>query len=189
MEQDKRKPSEFRVEKAMPDDAPDINKVSRLAWQQTYPNEELGITREDIVLRTEGIGGELIDEKVEQWRRTIESSGENHEVFVARVNDQVVGFVSPKIARNGERRIAAIYVSPDAQGSGYGAALLISALEWHGNESDIYLHVVAYNQQAIDFYERFGFMQTGQAVDDRISRANGLPEFPLIEMVLQVSKD
>lgn len=189
MERKKNKHPELRVEKATSDDASGIGEVSRRAWQETYPNGELGITRDDIILRTEGVNGELLGRKIEQWRETIESSGKGHEVLVARVDDRVVGFVAPRITKNGEHRIAAIYVSPDAQGNGYGAALLLSALEWHGNESDIYLHVVAYNQRAIDFYERFGFAQTGQTIEDRISRASGLPEFPLIEMVLRVPYD
>jgi RimJ/RimL family protein N-acetyltransferase len=183
----KRERSTFKIEKAESADAVAINEVSRRAWQTTYPNEEFGITTEDIQRRTEGADGTLIEHKIEQWRNVIESSGENHEIFVAHSDNEVVGFVSPRIVKNGERRIAAIYVSPDAQGSGYGAALLLSALEWHGSESDIYLHVVAYNQQAIDFYERFGFIQTGRSIEDRLSQVNGFAELPIIEMLLKSS--
>jgi RimJ/RimL family protein N-acetyltransferase len=179
----------FRIEKAEAIDATAINEVSRQAWLATYPNDALSITTEDIRNRVEGSNGELIEHKIEQWRRIIESSGKTHEVFVARVDDEVVGFVSPRIVRNGERRIAAIYTSPESQGNGYGAALLLSALEWHGSESDIYLHAVAYNQQAIDFYERFGFVQTGQTVEDRLSKTRGLSELPLVEMILQLTDD
>lgn len=180
---------EVKIEKAEPTDAADISRVSRKTWQATYPNEELGITVEDIRERTEGKDGELIEQKIEQWRNTIESSGENHDVFVARVDDEIVGFINPKIGKNGKRRLGAIYVSPEAQGSGYGAALLLTALEWHGGESDIYLHVTAYNQSAIEFYERFGFMQTGRQVEDRLSKSNGFPELPLIEMVLPLESE
>lgn len=181
--------SEVKIEKAEPSDAADISRVSRKTWQATYPNEELGITVEDIRERTEGKDGELIEKKIEQWRNTIESSGENHDVFVARVDDEVVGFINPKIGKNGKRRLGAIYVSPEAQGNGYGAALLLTALEWHGGESDIYLHVTAYNQSAIEFYERFGFLQTGRQVEDRLSKTNGFPELPLIEMVLPLESN
>lgn len=180
---------DFKIEKAESTDAADISRVSRKTWQATYPNEELGITIEDIRERTEGRDGELIEQKIEQWRNTIESSGENHDVFVARVNDEIVGFINPKIGKNGKRRLGAIYVSPEAQGNGYGAALLLTALEWHGGESDIYLHVTAYNQSAIEFYERFGFIQTGRQVEDRLSKSNGFPELPLIEMVLPLNSN
>lgn len=168
-----RSSSAFRIEKAEPVNAVAINEVSRQAWQATYPNEELGISPADILLRTDGPDGELIERKIEQWREAIESSGESHEVFVGKVDEEVVGFVNPRVIKNGERRIAAIYVSPDAQGNGYGAALLLSALEWHGGESEIYLHVVAYNEHAIGFYERFGFVQTGRTIEDRLSKSRG----------------
>lgn len=180
---------DFKIEKAEPTDAADISRVSRKTWQATYPNEELGITVEDIRERTDGRDGELVDQKIELWRNTIESSGENHEVFVARVGDEVVGFINPKIGKNGKRRLGAIYVSPEAQGNGYGAALLLTALEWHGGESDIYLQVTAYNQSAIEFYERFGFKRTGRQVEDRLSKSNGFPELPLIEMVLPLESN
>lgn len=100
-----------------------------------------------------------------------------------------LAFISPRIGKNERRRLGAIYVSPEAQGNGYGAALLFSALEWYGSESDVYLYVIVYNQHAINFYERFGFAQTGQNVRDRLSIAQGFPELPLIEMVLKRAND
>jgi len=189
MENNRHNHNAFKIEKAAPTDAPAIAEVSRQALQATYPNEEYGVTADDIRERTEGVDGVLIEQKIEEWRAMIESSGESHEVFVARVDNEVVGFISPRIGKNERRRLGAIYVSPEAQGNGYGAALLLSALEWHDSNSDIYLHVVVYNQHAINFYERFGFAQTGQSVRDRISIAQGFPELPLIEMVLKRAND
>lgn len=175
------------VEPARPEDAAEVFGVQRRTWLDTYPNEEAGITYEDIRLRLEGENGELVPQKVERWKQGIESTGEKRATFVVRDNDKIVGFVAPGIM-NGQRRIGAIYVLPEAQSQGIGGKLLKKSLEWHGRSEDIFLHVASYNQGAIDFYERHGFEQTNTEIVDEAALQHGNTPIPEIEMVLRAKE-
>ncbi len=176
------------VQPAKPEDAEGIFDVQRLTWIATYPNAEAGITEEDIRVRVEGEHGELIPQKIERWRSGIEATGNERATFVVRDNDKVVGFVAPGI-RDGQRRIGAIYVLPETQGKGVGGKLLQKALEWHGRDEDIFLHVATYNHNAIDFYKKNGFEETGNEIKDEVAQLDNGKEIPEIEMVLKAKLD
>lgn len=100
----------------------------------------------------------------------------------------VVGFVAPGIM-DGQRRIGAIYVLPGMQGRGIGSKLLEKAINWHGRNEDIFLHVASYNSNAIDFYKRNGFTETDRDIIDETANQSGDKEIPEIEMVLPAKLD
>lgn len=171
------------IEQAVPADAEAVCNVLRQTWLDTYPNEEAGITREDIQRRVEGEHGERIPQNIERWRDRIETKDGTTAVYVARAGDKIIGMTAPGII-NDQRRIGAIYVLPEAQGKGVGSQLMQKALTWHGSKEDIFLAVASYNQNAIDFYKRFGFVPTGKPIEDEGDVFNG-KQIPEIEMVLK----
>lgn len=178
----------LEVEPAKPEDAAEVFDVQRRTWLDTYPNEAAGVTYEDLKARLEGENGELIPQKVERWKEGIESTGGKRATFVVRDNGgKIVGFVAPGIM-GGQRRIGAIYVLPEAQGKGVGGKLLQKSIEWHGRNEDIFLHVASYNQNAIDFYKKYGFEQTDAEIVDEKALENGHAPIPEIEMVLRAEK-
>ncbi|MEI8338902.1 MAG: GNAT family N-acetyltransferase [bacterium] len=170
------------IESAKPEDAEGIYDVQRFTWQDTYVNGELGITPEAVRLRTEGENGELISKKIERWRDTIINN--SRDVYVARSGDKVVGFVAPFYDEENEQyRIGALYVLPEAQGIGAGRALIQKAIEQLGPENDIYLHVASFNDNAIDFYSKSGFVKTGHNItSDPITFSGGV-KLPELEMI------
>jgi ribosomal protein S18 acetylase RimI-like enzyme len=171
------------IERALPEDAEAVSELLHVTWMATYPNAEAGITEEDIRLRTEGEKGERIPQNIQNWRENIESNDGSRAVFVARQDSQVVGMSASGIsASNGKRRLYALYVLPETQGKGVGSKLMEKALDWLGEEQDIYLAVASYNQNAIGFYKRFGFESAGTPIVDE-GNVYGTTRIPEIEMV------
>jgi RimJ/RimL family protein N-acetyltransferase len=85
--------------------------------------------------------------------------------------------VEPAVAADAEevRRIQA------AQGQRTGSALMRAGLRFHGDRRDVYCHVAEYNDGAIRFYQRFGFVLTGRRFDG----TDGPPgaQIPELEML------
>ena len=171
------------VERAVPGDAEAIMTIKREAWLAAYPNKEFGVTVEDIQKK---FPQDSMPAAIENWQRGIASEKENGDrvTFVARVDGKVVGFTAP-CSEDGQRRIGAMYISPDAQGKGVGSQLLRKAVQWHGLEQDIYLHVVRYNHNAIRFYEHFGFRKTGKEMPEEFDEQQSIRLLPEIEMALK----
>lgn len=173
------------IDRATVDDVEAIIEIKRQGWLTSYPNEALGITTEDIRRRVEGEHGEVIAEAIQRWREGVATEDSaSRATFVARVDGGVAGFVAPRML-DGKRRVGALYVSPEVQGQGVGGKLLEKAIEWHGRDEDIYLHVVSYNHRAIDFYKRHSFEVTDTVVSDERAEQNGFKPLPEIEMVLK----
>lgn len=176
------------VEPARPDDATAITDVQRQAWLDAYPSPEQGITREEIRLRVEDNQGQPHPENTRKWERSIKLTGTTRATFVARSQGQVVGFIVPKIKKNGQRRIMALYVLPQHQGKGIGWQLMTKALAWHGAEETVYLDVVIYNHRAIEFYRSFGFIETGKHIADGVAEQRGFRPIPRLEMARKPSQ-
>jgi ribosomal protein S18 acetylase RimI-like enzyme len=137
------------VRDATPEDIEGILRVQKETWLATYPNEAHGITLEDIKNRDWDN-----PEKVERWKQSLQNS-EIH-VWVAEDSGAIVGFCNGN-KTDGEHRLRAIYVLPEAQGKGIGSRLAEQCFAWLGNEKEILVDVVSYNEQAISFYKKLGF--------------------------------
>lgn len=123
--------------------------------QDTYKNEELGITREKLSERFER---RTPDEREERLRERIAS--DNNQAYVATdESDKIIGMVAPRIEEDGARRLGALYIKTEWHGSGLANELMQKAIDWHGSNNDIELHVVAYNERAKAFYRKWGFQE------------------------------
>lgn len=170
------------IEPALPEDAEAICDIRDRARIKTYPNAELGITPEDVRINAQGLNGEFVPRRVAHLKnRLAVANRPDGSTYVAKVGGKVVGFVDPSI-EDGKRRIGALYVDPDFQNMGIGSMLIKQALAWHGN-NDIYLEVVAYNQNAINFYKNFGFSMTDTVVQEEPGRPAYMKSIPAFEMV------
>jgi ribosomal protein S18 acetylase RimI-like enzyme len=175
------------IERAAPADAAIICDIRDRAWLETYPNAELGITIDDVRLMAQGPNGRYVPKRIAYLKQQLAKDDPNQATFVAKVDGKVVGFIDPRIDEHGQKSIGAIYVAPEAQHQGAGGKLLQQVLDWYGRDQDIYLEVVSYNQNAIDFYLRFGFQPTGTIVPEEEGRPDYLKSLPQIEMVLKAT--
>jgi ribosomal protein S18 acetylase RimI-like enzyme len=164
-------------------DVKDILKIKHETWLDTYPNAELGITVEDIQDRLDK--SEAVRSGEEIWAEAINSEdGVSRVTYVAKLDNQIVGFVVPCIINN-KNFIRTINVEPSMQGQGIGSLLMQKALNWFAKDKDIYLNVASYNDKAINFYKKFGFKLTG----NNIEAENSLNNLPESEMILKVTQD
>lgn len=173
------------IEPARPDDAAAICDVRDRAWLEAYPSKAHGITREDILLNAQGPDGVFVPRRITYWKEQFTHGREGAlGTIVARQDGKVVGYADPQVDERGRRRIGAMYVVPESQGLGIGRQLMQQALEALGRDQDIYLEVVAYNQNAINFYQHFGFVMTGNPVPEDPDRPDYLKTLPQVEMML-----
>ena len=74
---------------------------------------------------------------------------------------EVKAFVGLEIENTQAKGLQTLFLDPSKKKQGAGGAVFRKGLEWLGDERPISLEVVAYNDDAIAFYEHFGFESTG----------------------------
>lgn len=137
------------VRAATADDVEAIKRVARRSWESDYP---------DILTR------ETVEAGVEDWyapdNLTAALSRGRTSLLVAERGGSVVGFVhAVRQAATDVGFVLRLYVDPDHQREGVGAALLeavIEALRVDGLER-IDAAVLSANEHGRSFYESFGF--------------------------------
>lgn len=79
-------------------------------------------------------------------------------IFAARENSELVGYCIAS-SNNGTGEIDSLYIKPQFRGASLGRLLTESAMLWLSglNCSQISVAVVDGNEEAIPFYEQFGF--------------------------------
>lgn len=161
------------IEDARPGDSKGITAVQRAGWLATYPDPSVGLFYDDIA----GIAFDS-PEKLASYERSIDMQDDCKRVWVARAGDQIVGYVIAE-KRDDAFELRAIYVLPDYHGQGVGKKLMQTAFDWFGNERDISVWAFSHNRRAIAFYEKLGFVKTGNTASlDVLGKA-----IPDLEMV------
>jgi GNAT superfamily N-acetyltransferase len=138
------------IRRARPEDAAAVADVHVRTWQSAYER----------VFGAERLAAIDVDSRRRFAERGIERGG----VWVAEDDGHVVGFVSIGDSRQGpdEGELYAIYVLPDAWGTGAGAGLMAAAVEaLRSAYPTSILWVLDDNPRARRFYEREGWELDG----------------------------
>jgi len=138
-----------------PEDAEKINEVVKKSWYDTYVNERVGITKEDIDL----MYSESEEGQIEMFRDRATHQRSDDLSLVAKNEESVVGFIRLKI-NIGEIELLSTYVHPQYSGKGIGMSLWAEALKLLPKDRSITTRVATYTR-AKDFYEKIGFVDMG----------------------------
>ena len=162
---------EIAVRPAGPDDAATIARLHVDSWRATYR----GIV-DDAYL-------DALDVRARSavWDERLADPAPAMRTLVAETDGRVVGFATTGPSRDDDAaprtaEVQAIYVTPDAWGTGAGRALMNAAIDVLGGAYDrVTLWVLQDNTSARRFYERAGFTADGATTTARIGDAD-LPE-------------
>lgn len=146
------------VRPARRDDAAAIADIHVETWQAAYEH----------VFGAERLAG--IGDRRAQWDERLAEARPGSQTFVAEDAGRVRGFVSVGDSRDepGKGELYAIYVLPEAWGSGAGPALMSTALEELRGYSSATLWVLEDNPRARRFYEREGWILDGGRREEEI---------------------
>ena len=147
----------FHVRPARPEDAHGIAEVHVTTWRATYPG----------VMPQKLLDDLRVEERARTWAEWI--ADPRTATFVAEQDGAIVGFVNAggSFTVEGVGEVYSIYVTPDAQGTGAGRALMDAAVEvLRKRWDDAILWVATENPRARRFYERYGWFADGERIDE-----------------------
>lgn len=149
---------EIKILDAVPEDSLGITNVFYKSWLATYPNAEKGITIEDI---EHSYKDDFSEEKISELKELIRNLPNNKKRLVAKKGDLIVG--SCTVIRNeNNNNLRTLYVLPEFQNKGIGKRLWEKAMEFFDPKNDTFVQVADYTENAINFYKKLGFVDTGK---------------------------
>ena len=169
----------YQIVEADVDDISGIFSVQKETWLDTYPNEQFGIRRNDVLEKDFDS-----QERFDKWRSSFENPDDFFKTWVVKdIEGKVIGFCIAEQGKIG--RIRAIYILPSCQKRGLGKDLMETALSWLG-DCDVVLSVASYNLSAISFYEKFGFRLVRDMRPDESCILPSGKIIPELEMIRRV---
>jgi GNAT superfamily N-acetyltransferase len=149
-------PSPAPIRPLRPDEADRLAALARAIWLHHYPAI---------------IGPEQIDYMLAQrYTPTLirnQLANPDHGWWVAEQDEILIGFAHT-VLLNGQCKLDKLYIHPDYQRHGLGAALLAQAREWalKAGKTRLTLQVNRHNSLALSAYRKYGFVITEARVFD-----------------------
>jgi len=148
--------------------------IQKQTWLETYPNQEHNITKADVLLKDFDS-----QEKLEKWQKVIKENGSGDFYFcIAKDGDKIIGYCQTAKGQD-YNELKMLYILPEYQRRGVGKKLSDKAINWLGQEKEIILEVASYNQKAINFYEKYGFVKIGAGKSVEFPNGKKIPTIRL----------
>jgi len=161
------------IRSAQNEDVSRIVDIQQESWRMTYPNASLGVTLEHITNLP-------WQQKHMEWQHMIRAR--DYDVFVAELDSVIVGFGA--LERGRKSQVHSLYISAESQRQRLGSKLLGRMLQ---GVDDVWLHVAAYNQTAITFYQRHGFVPSGARGSYSLGGGRRIPTLQLRRQLREVA--
>ena len=169
------------ITSATSDDALGIQEVFYKTWLDTYPNNEAGITVEDI---EDMFKNAFTEETIQKRKEQIRNPKDGVIMLIAKDGSKVVG-LCVLVKREDKNQLQAIYVLPEYQGKRIGSLFWEEAIKIFGLSKDIIVEVATFNDKAISFYKKLGFKDTGKRFSNEKFRMKSGSIIPEMEMILK----
>lgn len=171
----------IEIDTPHPEDALGAQMVFYHTWLDTYPNKKLNISTDDIKNR---FTDRLTDDGIAKMAEQILHPKPNTLFLVARNGKDIIGVCRlKKDEKNNE--LGAIYVLPEYQGMKVGFSLWLEAQKFFDYGKDIIVKVADYNEKAIGFYKKLGFIDTGKRFFDEKHKMKSGAVIPEMEMIIK----
>lgn len=163
-----------------------IQNVYHKSWLATYPNEKHKITVSDI---EHYFIDSFKEETLNKKRQAILNPDPDSKIksFIAKDNEKVVGVCRIELLPE-RNQLKTIYLLPEYFGKGIGTKLWSEAKKLFDPKKDTYVEMASYNDRAIAFYKKIGFVDTGRRFEDEKFRNKSGSITPQMEMVLKAEK-
>ncbi|HBD24558.1 MAG: hypothetical protein A2566_03595 [Candidatus Zambryskibacteria bacterium RIFOXYD1_FULL_40_13] len=175
---------DIKIVKPTIEDVRGTIEVQYKTWLATYPNKKAGITIDDIEYRYKDA---FSPERLKKREEMIVSQEPNEKYIVAKDGDRVVGMCYAVIHED-KNQLEAIYILPEYHGRGIGTKLWNAVLPFFDKTKDIYVEVADYNEKAIGFYKKLGFIDTGRRFSDERFKMKSGAMLPEMEMKISVTQ-
>lgn len=149
---------EIKIIDAISEDAWGITNVFYKTWLATYPNKEKGITAEDI---EDSCKDDFSDENIENLKQLIRDLPQNKKRLVAKRRNEIIGACS-LIKDDNYNHLRTLYILPEFQNKGIGTMFWSEASKFFNPKKDTIVQVADYTENAINFYKKLGFVDTGK---------------------------
>jgi ribosomal protein S18 acetylase RimI-like enzyme len=162
---------ELIIDPFTPENTFEVQKLMDDASRDVYLNG--GKSIEEVQAKTNDL---LSEESIEKVKENFSTLTENEKMLVVKIADRIVGYI---YLENGDEKniLQGLFVLPEFQGRGIATKLWEEAKGFLNPKVDTYLDVYSSNTNAINFYKKLGFVETGKTANHRM-----LPE---MEMVLK----
>lgn len=170
------------IRPATPADAEQLLAMWGQSFVDTYPNDEYGISRER--MESEVKIWQTPD-GIAQWQKYFANLPDNPtRMFeVAEQGGQIAGYVCGILQDNKEGFLWGLYTDKSTHGTGLSQDMMEKVMEFfrQNQMQKVTLHVVSYNDRAINFFQKFGF-DIVPGTNETLGMSDGLGGIPEIMM-------
>ena len=156
----------IKIRDAKPEDVKGITNVFHQTWLITYPDDNIGILKDDIV---EKFKDAYDESKLTAMAEHIRNIATNCKYMVVIDDETIVG-ICRIFNKENFNQLQAIYVLPEYQGQGIGKMFWNESLKFFDKNKKIIVQVATYNEKAIKFYESLGFKDNGKRFSEEKHR-------------------